>query len=81
MRRRHLPNRSEGSPSRSFLGSYWATLGYDTESIETNTHEADKMKHPVLGQTYRVCIVEAGETATSGQCKKEKHVAKKKGGG
>ena len=46
--------------------SVWATRGYDTAAIELYSKPADKMQHPVFGETYRVQVVTCGNRGQKG---------------
>ena len=66
----------------SFLPlSVWATMGYDPDIIKTGSLPKDKKKHPVLGDTYRVCVLQSGHRGAKKVAKSDKLVASSGSGG
>ena len=46
--------------------SVWERQGYDPEAIRTKSIAIDKQTHPVLGDTYRVCVLSSGSRGYRG---------------
>ena len=66
----------------SFLPlSVWATMGYDPDVIKTGSLPKDKKSHPVLGDTYRVCVLQSGHRGSKKVAKSDKLVASSGSGG
>jgi hypothetical protein len=55
--------------------SVWATMGYDPEMIKNGSLPKDKKLHPVLGDTFRVCVLRSGHRGSKKVEKSDKLVA------
>jgi hypothetical protein len=51
--------------------SVWETRGFSVPAIVANSASADKAKHPVLGDVYRVAIVSSGQRGEDGWTRKQ----------
>jgi hypothetical protein len=53
----------------------WAARGFDAESIVNKSLPKDKKMHPVLGETFRVCVLRKGHRGAKTVAKSDKLVA------
>ncbi len=55
--------------------SVWSTMGYDPAAIAAKSLPKDKKMHPVLGETFRVCVLRKGHRGAKTVSKSDKLVA------
>jgi hypothetical protein len=53
----------------------WAARGFDAESIVNKSLPKDKKMHPVLGETFRVCVLRKGHRGAKTVVKSDKLAA------